>query len=205
MRRAATPMRTPRSTAPGGADRITLEAQNLARLQAGQTPLMGGANPELHPSDFAGVTPRNTTAATPHPMATPQIGASPFPGATPGATPGGGRSVAGISATPMRTPLIGAFLLVPSHRCIAMRKWDTHAQFRDRCNSAGLISPLHRSQQMALENCCGSFWQLQRQLPASGYPLMLTYACPRRCLCREEFMCRILFAFGELMINLIST
>ena len=72
-------MRTPRSTTAGGADRITLEAQNLARLQAGQTPLMGGANPELHPSDFAGVTPRNTTAATPHPMATPPDWGIPFP------------------------------------------------------------------------------------------------------------------------------
>lgn len=125
--RAATPMRTPRSTAPGGADRITLEAQNLARLQAGQTPLMGGANPELHPSDFAGVTPRNTTAATPHPMATPQIGASPFPGATPGATPGGGRSVAGISATPMRTPLLGASMVVTSYHGTESWKWHTQA------------------------------------------------------------------------------
>ena len=96
-------MRTPRSTTAGGADRITQEAQNLARLQAGQTPLMGGANPELHPSDFAGVTPRSTTAATPHPMATPRIGESPYLGAT----PAGGRSVAGISASPMRTPLLG--------------------------------------------------------------------------------------------------
>ena len=186
MRRAATPMRTPRSTTAGGADRITLEAQNLARLQAGQTPLMGGANPELHPSDFAGVTPRNTTAATPHPMATPQIGASPFPGATPGATPGSRRSVAGISATPMRTPLIGAFLLVTAHRCTDFGRWNTHEHPPHRCVSAGHISPLHRFQKVVLVMCCGGFWQLQRELPTSDTPSLDICSLCR--LCWENIM-----------------
>ena len=70
-----------------------MEAQNLSRLQQGQTPLLGGENPQLHDSDFSGVTPRNFAAATPHPLA---AGATPMPGATPaltGATPG--RAIAG--------------------------------------------------------------------------------------------------------------
>ena len=162
MCRAATPMRTPRSTAPGGADRITLEAQNLARLQAGQTPLMGGANPELHPSDFAGVTPRNTTAATPHPLATPQIGASPFPGATPGATPGGGRSVAGISATPMRTPLLGASLMVIAHCCsknkvLASLPHPCAFPLYTRLCWSHFIAA--QSPESALKICCSGSWQ----------------------------------------------
>ena len=48
------------------------EAQNLARLQAGETPLKGGVGPELSSSDFGGVTPRAQTATTPHPLATPR-------------------------------------------------------------------------------------------------------------------------------------
>lgn len=100
-------MRTPRVGGAGGAggDRIMMEAQNLARLQAGQTPLAGGENPELFASDFSGVAPRAFAAATPNPLAgalTP--GATGRPGATPaagGSTPGfggatpGGRAIAG--------------------------------------------------------------------------------------------------------------
>lgn len=118
--RFATPMRTPaRTPAAAGGNRVMQEAQNLMRLQAGQTPLLGGENPELHPSDFSGVTPRATPAATPNPLAaaaaavgaTPGrsvagISATPGVGATPshggGAfPPTGGRAVAGISATPL--------------------------------------------------------------------------------------------------------
>ena len=44
-------------TAPLG-DRIMMEAQNLARMTSMETPLMGGDNPELHPTDFSGMTPR---------------------------------------------------------------------------------------------------------------------------------------------------
>ena len=77
----AAPLRTPRAPAAGGGDFILQEAENLARLQAGATPLLGGDNPLLHPSDFSGVTPRRKEAATPHPMATPAR--TPGPGATP--------------------------------------------------------------------------------------------------------------------------
>ena len=55
LTRSAAP--TPARTAPSG-DRILLEAQNQARLMAMTTPLIGGENPELNPSDFSGVTPR---------------------------------------------------------------------------------------------------------------------------------------------------
>lgn len=34
------------------------QAENLARLTAAQTPLMGGDNPELNPTDFAGIQPK---------------------------------------------------------------------------------------------------------------------------------------------------
>ena len=68
-------MRTPRAEGAGGRDRILAEAQNLQKLTNAQTPLFGGENPELHASDFAGITPRNTVPTTPHPLAaaaTPQ-------------------------------------------------------------------------------------------------------------------------------------
>lgn len=65
----ATPMRTPRVRAPGaGGDYILAETQNLARLQAGATPLLGGANPVLHPSSFSGATPRKPHAVAPTPV-----------------------------------------------------------------------------------------------------------------------------------------
>lgn len=70
-------MRTPRAEGAGGRDRILAEAQNLQKLTSAQTPLFGGENPELHASDFAGITPRNTVPTTPHPLAaaaTPQVG-----------------------------------------------------------------------------------------------------------------------------------
>ena len=77
-----------------------MEAQNLSRLQQGQTPLLGGENPQLHDSDFSGVTPKNFAAATPHPLA---AGATPLPGATPalmGATPS--RAIAGTGLLPAK-------------------------------------------------------------------------------------------------------
>lgn len=44
-------MRTPaRTPAVGGHDRLMQEAQNLINLQTGKTPLLGGENPDLHPS-----------------------------------------------------------------------------------------------------------------------------------------------------------
>ena len=116
--RFATPMRTPR-TAATGHDSIMAQAQNLARLQNMQTPLLGGANPELNPTDFTGVTPKPSIAATPNPLAAlaAQAGATPMMGGTPGrgvtggqgglfgATPGRG-AIAGVAATP--AALMGA-------------------------------------------------------------------------------------------------
>lgn len=99
---SSAPLRTPRTAAVGGGgDFILQEAENLARLQQGKTPLLGGENPLLHPSDFSGVTPRRKEAATPHPLATPLHAAD---GATPrvAATPGRG---APFGATPARTPM----------------------------------------------------------------------------------------------------
>jgi pre-mRNA-splicing factor CDC5/CEF1 len=99
---SSAPLRTPRTAAVGGGgDFILQEAENLARLQQGKTPLLGGDNPMLHPSDFTGVTPRRKEAATPHPLATPFHTAD---GATPrvAASPGRGAS---FGATPARTPM----------------------------------------------------------------------------------------------------
>lgn len=93
----ATPMRTPRAVTASGQDRVMMEAQNLSRLQQGQTPLYGGENPQLFDSDFSGITPKPFTAATPNPLAaglTPRAGATPSL-AHPGATPSMGRSIAG--------------------------------------------------------------------------------------------------------------
>ncbi|GAX75409.1 hypothetical protein CEUSTIGMA_g2853.t1 [Chlamydomonas eustigma] len=123
---AQTPQVGAGRTAAAG-DRILMEAQNLARLNAMDTPLAGGENPQLHPSDFSGVTPRAVVASTPNPLllaATPLLGGSTPSHMLPGSstvrpstaiagvpsTPSGafdatpGRS--GFSgATPMRTPM----------------------------------------------------------------------------------------------------
>ncbi|KAJ3693037.1 hypothetical protein LUZ60_012132 [Juncus effusus] len=76
-----TPQRTPQRTPAGKGDVIMMEAENLARLRESQTPLFGGENPDLHPSDFSGVTPKRTEVQTPNPIATP--GATPRLGLTP--------------------------------------------------------------------------------------------------------------------------
>jgi pre-mRNA-splicing factor CDC5/CEF1 len=97
-----TPLRTPQRTPGGKGDAIMMEAENLARLRESQTPLLGGDNPELHPSDFSGVTPRKKEMQTPNPMATPL--ASPGPGVTPriGMTPS--RDGNSFGLTPKGTP-----------------------------------------------------------------------------------------------------
>ena len=107
--RFTTPMRTPRMVTANGLDRITTEAQNLARLQAGQTPLAGGENPELHNSDFSGVTPRQNVTSTPHPLAgmTPRGGQTPDLGAT-------GRALSGIFRCLLGSPLPMLIPLLPS-------------------------------------------------------------------------------------------
>ncbi|CAI5516328.1 unnamed protein product [Closterium sp. Naga37s-1] len=82
---ALTPLRTPQRTPGGKGDAIMMEAENLARLRDTQTPLFGGQNPDLHPSDFSGITPRKKEAHTPNPLATPFR----TPGTAVGMTPGG--------------------------------------------------------------------------------------------------------------------
>ncbi|BAU02007.1 Cell division cycle 5-like protein [Vigna angularis] len=85
-----TPLRTPQRTPSGKGDAIMMEAENLARLRESQTPLLGGENPELHPSDFSGVTPKKKDIQTPNPMLTPS------------ATPGGAGLTPRIGMTPTR-------------------------------------------------------------------------------------------------------
>ncbi|XP_008801722.2 cell division cycle 5-like protein [Phoenix dactylifera] len=102
-RQGMTPLRTPQRTPAGKGDAIMMEAENLARLRESQTPLFGGENPELHPSDFSGVTPRKREIQTPNPVATPLA----TPGAmslTPriGMTPS--RDAYSFGATPKVTP-----------------------------------------------------------------------------------------------------
>eukprot|EP00873_Tetraselmis_striata_P039413 jgi/Tetstr1/459677/TSEL_005032.t1 len=99
---SVTPMRTPR-TPSMGFDPIMQQAENLAKMSNLNTPLIGGDNPELHPSDFSGATPRAQVASTPNPAATP------LQGATPGGSVSvrGPRAIAGVAATPasiMATP-----------------------------------------------------------------------------------------------------
>jgi len=72
---------------------VLLEAQNLIALTNAQTPLKGGENTPLHPSDFSGATPRPVQVQTPNPLATPLR--------TPQRTPSGVPVLEG-SATPRR-------------------------------------------------------------------------------------------------------
>ncbi|GMP22191.1 hypothetical protein CsSME_00000318 [Camellia sinensis var. sinensis] len=85
-----TPLRTPQRTPAGKGDAIMMEAENLARLRESQTPLLGGENPELHPSDFSGVTPKKREIQTPNPMLTPSV------------TPGDGGMTPRLGMTPSR-------------------------------------------------------------------------------------------------------
>lgn len=107
----ATPMRTPMRTPKSQGDAILQEAENLYKLTRTETPLLGGENPELHPSDFTGVTPKRKVVETPNTLMTPR--------ATPGGSTLGGEtprlgshavppspSVASIAgSTPLRTPI----------------------------------------------------------------------------------------------------
>uniref|UniRef100_A0A7N0TVM6 Cell division cycle 5-like protein n=1 Tax=Kalanchoe fedtschenkoi TaxID=63787 RepID=A0A7N0TVM6_KALFE len=97
-------LRTPQRTPAGKGDAIMMEAENLARLRESQTPLLGGENPELHPSDFSGVTPKKREIQTPNVMLTP----SSTPGAA-GLTPRIGmtptRDGYSFGLTPKGTPI----------------------------------------------------------------------------------------------------
>ncbi|KAJ0988506.1 hypothetical protein J5N97_006862 [Dioscorea zingiberensis] len=102
-RQGMTPLRTPQRTPGGKTDAIMMEAENLARLRESQTPLLGGENPDLHPSDFSGVTPKKREIQTPNPMATPLASPGPM-GLTPriGMTPS--RDGYSYGVTPRATP-----------------------------------------------------------------------------------------------------
>lgn len=91
-RQGMTPLRTPQRTPAGKHDAIMMEAENQARLRLSQTPLLGGENPELHPSDFSGVTPKKKDIQTPNLLLTPS--------ATP--SPGGAGLTPRIGMTPLR-------------------------------------------------------------------------------------------------------
>nr|GEV07723.1 cell division cycle 5-like protein [Tanacetum cinerariifolium] len=90
---------------PGKQDAIMMEAENQARLRLSQTPLLGGENPDLHPSDFSGVTPKKKEIQTPNLMLTPSVMSTPgASGLTPriGMTPRDGQS---FGVTPKGTPI----------------------------------------------------------------------------------------------------
>ncbi|KAK8845470.1 pre-mRNA-splicing factor CEF1 [Kwoniella newhampshirensis] len=92
--------RTPR-TGPQQ-DNVMTEARNLRNMINAQTPLLGDENTPLHGGDVGGTgfesaTPRHGIAATPNPLA----GATPARGGVL-STP---RTIAGVGATPARTPM----------------------------------------------------------------------------------------------------
>eukprot|EP00878_Enallax_costatus_P014008 GHUV01014649.1.p1 GENE.GHUV01014649.1~~GHUV01014649.1.p1 ORF type:complete len:761 (+),score=332.12 GHUV01014649.1:659-2941(+) len=125
--RFATPMRTPKAQV-GGQDSLMQQAANLAKLQALQTPLLGGENPELAGLDYSGIVPQKGVVQTPNPLAAAAAaaGVTPGPGygATPaargaagagaaagglfGATPGRAGSIAGVPSTPAALALAGS-------------------------------------------------------------------------------------------------
>lgn len=103
-RQGMTPLRTPQRTPAGKQDAIMMEAENQARLRLSQTPLLGGENPDLHPSDFSGVTPKKKEIQTPNPMLTPSatpgaMGLTPRLGMTPS------RDGHSFGITPKGTPM----------------------------------------------------------------------------------------------------
>ncbi|CAH9129875.1 unnamed protein product [Cuscuta epithymum] len=89
-RQGMTPLRTPQRTPANKQDAIMMEAENQRRLSHSQTPLLGGENPMLHPSDFSGVTPKKREIHTPNPLLTPS------------ATPGGAGLTPRTGMTPSR-------------------------------------------------------------------------------------------------------
>eukprot|EP01104_Vermistella_antarctica_P013882 TRINITY_DN427_c0_g1_i1.p1 TRINITY_DN427_c0_g1~~TRINITY_DN427_c0_g1_i1.p1 ORF type:complete len:823 (+),score=272.92 TRINITY_DN427_c0_g1_i1:267-2735(+) len=68
-----TPGGTPART-PARQDTIMSEAQNLIKMINQETPLLGGANPDLNPSDYSGLTPRHVPIQTPNLLLTPLHG-----------------------------------------------------------------------------------------------------------------------------------
>ncbi|KAF3790048.1 Cell division cycle 5-like protein [Nymphaea thermarum] len=139
-RQGMTPLRTPQRTPGGKADAIMMEAENLARLRESQTPLLGGDNPELHPSDFSGVTPKKREIQTPNPMATPMM----TPGAT-GLTPRIGmtpsRDGYSYGMTPKGTPLRDELHINEDIGMTDSAKLELHRQAELRKNlRSGLVN-----------------------------------------------------------------
>lgn len=89
------------------------EAHNLAKMRNIETPLLGKENPDLYPSDFSGVTPRNTSIVTPNPLATPHAGFTPKGGDVPPTPSMAGTPLStsvgsigtGVVSTPLRDEL----------------------------------------------------------------------------------------------------
>jgi len=102
--RFATPMRTPRAASARGEDRLVAEAQNLARLQQGQTPLFGGdSGVHIEKGDFGdSLDPRagQSVRATPSALA----GMTPAGGQTGMRSIGGVSGTPSVAGTPLRTP-----------------------------------------------------------------------------------------------------
>jgi len=85
---------------PSRPDIIRTEAENLRALTEASTPLIGGENVPLHPSDFSGATPKRLDIATPNTLATPfrtPVGVL--------TTTTGGSTTPRNILTPRRTPL----------------------------------------------------------------------------------------------------
>ncbi|MCO5612031.1 hypothetical protein L7F22_066293 [Adiantum nelumboides] len=115
-----TPLRTPQRTPAGKGDAIMMEAENLARLRQIQTPLLGGENPELHPSDFSGVTPKKREIQTPNPIATPVQ------------TPSGGMGLTPVRMTPvLKDSIYGTPKGTPSRRDELLAKENLKAGLGD--------------------------------------------------------------------------
>ncbi|KAF5835279.1 hypothetical protein DUNSADRAFT_7603 [Dunaliella salina] len=90
------------------------------------TPLMGGENPELHHSDFSGITPKPTAAATPNPLA-----AAATPGG-PGSAAGGASVQRGGTKALMGVPSTPSIAGTPSHHAAAGA--PTHEAAGEACS-----------------------------------------------------------------------
>eukprot|EP01103_Thecamoeba_quadrilineata_P014089 TRINITY_DN4091_c0_g1_i1.p1 TRINITY_DN4091_c0_g1~~TRINITY_DN4091_c0_g1_i1.p1 ORF type:complete len:815 (-),score=222.43 TRINITY_DN4091_c0_g1_i1:45-2489(-) len=100
-------LKTPTRT-PARGDTVLMEAQNLVALTHAKTPLAGGENTPLHPSDFSGASPAPRDVHTQNVLATPLRGASP-------SVKGKGETPAQpLALTPGRTPVRDQLHINPS-------------------------------------------------------------------------------------------
>ncbi|GLT72544.1 hypothetical protein SLA2020_444690 [Shorea laevis] len=99
-----TPLQTPQRTPAGKGDAIMMEAEKSGQVEGVSNTIIRGENPELHPSDFSGVTPKKREIQTPNPMLTPSatpggVGHTPRYGMTPS------RDGYSFNMTPKGTPI----------------------------------------------------------------------------------------------------